>query len=350
MTGKAKGEKKGATKAAALGKGYGKVSGKLPVGIIGASGYTGYELIKLLARHPKVDLKVLNSNTYAGQQVKSLYPDFFGSLRFTDYPMDMVNAMVNVLFLALPHKAAMEAVHQTAKGVKIVDLSADYRFDDRKLYEKEYGVKHIDHLQAQYGLPELFKAKIRKAGFVANPGCYVTASILAGFPAQKFAQSIIFDCKSGWAGAGRNSAYAKDNSLTKDNINAYKLTTHRHKHEIQQFFSIPISFTPHVIDTFRGIMATAHIQLRKGMKREDIVRAYEQFYKGQPFVKILPEGIPSLHDVQNTNFCHIGGFESDEHNQLVVVSVLDNLVKGASGQAVQNTNLMMGWGERLGLE
>lgn len=318
------------------------------VGIIGASGYTGYELIKILKKHPNVELAVLNSQTYAGQTVKSLYPDFFDSgLKFTNAPIEEISNL-DLVFLAVPHKAAMETVPKLK--CKVVDLSADYRFKKTEIYEKVYGAKHTDKkTNAVYGLPELFKEKIKKSNVVANPGCYATACTLSAYPVQKFAKYIVFDCKSGWSGAGKESAYAKNPSIIKENLVAYKLIDHRHKPEIEQFIKSKLSFTPHVIDAFQGMMATAHVLLKKTISKGQIVKMYEDFYKGQPFVKIVKDKIPEIKDVAKTNYCHIGGFEIDENNQLVIIAVIDNLLKGASGQAVQNMNLMMGFDEKDGL-
>ena len=326
---------------------------KAKVGIIGASGYTGYELIKLLSKHKKVKLVALNSVSYAGKKVCSLYKDFKDkSLKFTNYSINEINSMgIDLLFFCLPHKESMKFIKNIKKNIKKIDLSADYRFSNAKEYEKVYGVKHIDKKglkKAVYGLPEINKKRIKKANLVANPGCYVTASLLASLPVQKFAKYIVFDCKSGWSGAGKKSAFAKNPKIIKDNLVAYKLTKHRHKYEIEQFIK-KISFTPHVIDTYQGMMCTAHILLNKKLNKNKIIKFYQQFYKNQPFVKIKKE-IPQVKDTQKNNQCHIGGFELDENNQLVVVSTIDNLLKGASGQAVQNMNLMLGFKETEGLK
>jgi N-acetyl-gamma-glutamyl-phosphate reductase len=321
------------------------------VGIIGASGYTGYELVKLLTEHSKVDLMVLNSRSYAGKKVKELYPYFDEDIKFTGYSIDEINSLnLDLLFLALPHGESMKIVPKLKKRMKIVDLGADYRFKKFEKFEEVYGISHSDKgRKAVFGLPELFREKIKKAKLVANPGCYVTASVLAGLPIQKFAKYIVFDCKSGWSGAGKESVYAKDEDVIKDNIQAYKLVKHRHKYEIEQFVKTKMSFTPHVINTYRGLMCTMHAVLRDGLSREEILKLYKEYYKGEGFVKVMNE-VPDLHKVQETNECSIGGFEIDENNQLVVVSVIDNLIKGASGQAVQNMNLMLGFLENEGLK
>lgn len=317
-------------------------------GIIGASGYTGYELIKILKKHPNVELVVLNSKSYAGQTVKSLYPDFWDEeLKFTNLPTEEINKL-DLVFLAVPHKTAMEIVPKLK--CRIVDLSADYRFKKIDVYEKVYETEHTDKkTKAVYGLPELFKEKIKKAKIIANPGCYATASILSAYPIQKLAKYIIFDCKSGYSGAGKKSSYYNDPKNYKDNILAYKLTKHRHKYEIEQFIKTKLSFTPHVIPTFQGMMCTMHALLKKNISKDEIKKIYNDFYKEQPFIKIIENKIPELHDIQKNNYCCIGGFEIDENNQLVIVAVIDNLIKGASGQAVQNMNIMLGFDEVEGL-
>jgi len=320
------------------------------VGIIGASGYTGYELMKILKKHPGAELKVLNSQSYAGKKVCELYADFEDKeLKFTNFSdIELSGAKIDLMFLAVPNTAAMKLVPWL--NMKIIDLSADYRFKNIEDYEKVYNAKHEDKkTKAVYGLPELFKDKIKKAKVVANPGCYATACTLGAYPIHKMAKYIVFDCKSGWSGAGKESVYAKDASVIKDNLQAYKLTKHRHKYEIQQFIKTKISFTPHVINTFQGMMCTLHVLLKKPQDPEEIKKQFRIFYQGNPFVEIVDK-IPDLHDVQKTNKCMIGGFEIDENNQLVIVSVIDNLIKGASGQAVQNMNLMLGFKEEEGLK
>lgn len=320
------------------------------IGIIGASGYTGHELLKLLKKHKEVKVVVLNSRSYAGKKVKELYPAFEGDEEYTGYSVDEINALKpHLIFLALPNGKAMEIAAKLDKRIKIVDLSADYRFKELSKYEKIYGIKPIyNKNKAIYGLPELFRERIRKAKIVANPGCYVTASILAAYPIQKFAKYIVFDCKSGWSGAGKESEYAKDPSIIKDNLVPYKIVKHRHKYEIEQFVKTKLSFTPHVIDTFQGMMCTAHIILKKDMTCEEVIRIYKDFYKDSSFVRIK-DNIPQVKDTQKTNYCDIGGFEIDENNQLVIISTIDNLLKGASGQAVENMNLMLGFNEKEGL-
>ena len=321
------------------------------VGIIGASGYTGHELLKLLRQHKMVDLKVLNSRNYAGQKVRSLYSDFQGEDIYTGYSFDEINEFkLDLIFLALPHSKSMDAIQALdTSATKLIDLSADYRFKDAQQYEKIYNRAPLptEHTWV-YGLPELFKNDIQKAHAVANPGCYATASILSAYPVKDHASHIIFDCKSGYSGAGRDSLYAKNPDLLHDNLIAYNLTRHRHKYEVEQFISTKLSFTPHVFSAFQGLMCTTHILLKDAITSDEIIKQYKEFYADAPFVRIS-ETIPQINQTRKTNFCDIGGFEIDEANQLVIVATLDNLWKGAAGQAVQNMNLMLGFEETEGL-
>lgn len=321
---------------------------KVKAGIMGASGYTGYELIKILSGHRFIDLVFLNSKSHSGQTVKSLYKNFRDDkLRFTNLSLDEINKNnVDVIFTALSSKDSIEIVPKIKS--KVIDLSADFRFSDKGIYEKVYGVKNDTNIKAVYGLPELFRSKIKKAKVIANPGCYATASILAALPIQKLASCIIFDCKSGYSGAGAKPTYVNQPENYSDNIIPYNIIKHRHKYEIEQFIKTRLSFIPHVIPVFRGLMCTMHVLLKKKIGADKTKKIYKNFYKNEPFVKIM-EKLPELRDVQNTNYCCLGGFEIDENNQLVVISVIDNLLKGASGQAVQNMNMMFGFKETEGL-
>jgi len=323
------------------------------IGIVGASGYTGSELVGLLLRHKKVEISAITSQQYAGKKFSSLYPEFRGrmDMELMAPSMGELNCLdLDLVFLATPHKVSMDYVPKI--DTKIIDFSGDYRFRDVKVYEKAYGVKHKDpERKAVFGLPELFAKDIKKANVVANPGCYVTACILAGYPLQDFSKYIVYDCLSGYSGAGKKPCYYNEPKHYKENVLPYKLAKHRHKYEIEQFIKPKLSFTPSVINAERGIMCTAHFLLKKNLSEGQIRKKYENFAKGKPFLRVKAEGgmPPELHDVQNTNFCSLGGFEKDENNTAVVVSAIDNLVKGASGQAVQNMNLMLGFKETQGL-
>ncbi len=323
---------------------------KIKAGIIGASGYTGYELIKILSRHKFVDLAFLNSKSHARQAVKSAYGDFWDDeLRFTNLSLDEINkSKPDVVFTALPGRESLEIVPQIK--TRVIDLSPDLRFSNPKVYEKIYGMRNDSKIKAVYGLPELFRDGIKKAKVVANPGCYATACLIAALPVWKYASQIIFDCKSGYSGAGIKPAYVNQPENYSDNIIAYNIAKHRHKYEIGQFIRTKLSFTPHVIPVFRGLMCTMHAILKKKGNPEKIKKSYKDFYRKEPFVKIIETKLPELHDVQNNNYCCLGGFEIDENNQLVMISVIDNLLKGASGQAVQNMNIMFGLDEMEGLD
>ena len=323
---------------------------KIKAGVIGASGYTGYELIKILSRHKNVDIEFLNSKGHNGQSVKSVYSDFWDNeLKFTGLSIDEINSKkADVIFTALPSKESIEVVKKLK--TRVIDLSADFRFSDSKIYEKVYGVKNDSKIKAVYGLPELFRKEIKKAKVVANPGCYATACLIAALPIQKLANNLIFDCKSGYSGAGIKPTYVNQPENYSDNIIAYNISKHRHKYEVEQFIKAKVSFTPHVIPVFRGLMCTMHVILKKKEDSDKIKKLYMDFYKDEPFIKIMEDKLPELHDVQNNNNCCVGGFEIDENNQLVVISVIDNLLKGASGQAVQNMNIMFGIDEREGLK
>lgn len=324
----------------------------MKVGIIGASGFAGYELIKILTKHPQTELKVLNSKSFEGKKVSELYPDYQGDETFTNYSIEEMNKMeLDCVFLAVPPTKAFLIVPKL--NCKCVDLSADYRFKDVKLYEQIYKTPHQDlenNSEAVYGLPELFKDKIKDAKVIGNPGCYSTVCLLTSMPIVDLANYTIFDVKSGYSGAGKSSKFATDHDNTiKENIVAYKLTNHRHKYEIEQFVGKKISFTPHVIDAFQGMMSTTHVMLKENVTKEQIIKKFEEYYKDKPFVKIIKDKIPEIKDIQDTNYCHIGGFEIDENNQLIIIGVIDNLIKGASGQAVQNMNVMFNFDETEGL-
>ena len=304
---------------------------KIKVGIIGASGYTGLELIKLLAKHKHVKIEALNSESCEGKKVSKVEPSIKSDLKFTNYSVEKIkNLALDLVFLAMPNGEAMKIVPKL--NCKVIDFSGDYRFNKK----------------AVYGLPELFRKEIAKAKIVANPGCYATACLLAALPIQKLAKYIVFDCKSGYSGAGKKPTYVNEPKNYTDNIIAYNISNHRHKAEVEQFLKNKISFTPHVIPIFRGLMCTMHALLKKKTDSKKIRDIYKNYYRKERFIKILDK-IPELHDVQNNNDCCIGGFEIDKNNQLVVIATIDNLLKGASGQAVQNMNIMFGIEEGEGL-
>ncbi|MCL7414575.1 MAG: N-acetyl-gamma-glutamyl-phosphate reductase [ANME-2 cluster archaeon] len=325
-------------------------------GIIGASGYTGGELMRLLANHPEVEVVCATSRRLDGTQVSQNHPHLrsFTNLKFQNLDAGEVAGQCDVVFTAVPHGSAMDVVPQLLEsGTKVIDLSADYRLP-YDVFEQVYGLEHKAPRDAVFGLVELHP-EVCDASLVANPGCYPTGATLAAAPlaAEGLIEQAIFDSKSGISGAGVEPSQASHYPNMAENIQAYKLTTHRHGAEMRQELgrldgNIKVSFTPHVIPSVRGILTTAHLFLKAGTDHSQVADIYQRFYKDNPFIRLL-DSIPMLGPVRGSNFCDIG-FEMDaDGHRLVVVSAIDNLVKGASGQAVQNMNLMFGLDETMGL-
>ncbi|CAB3289680.1 N-acetyl-gamma-glutamyl-phosphate reductase [Methanocaldococcus lauensis] len=333
----------------------------IEVSIIGATGYTGAELLRLLSNHKEVEVKYITSRKEEGKNVFKVHPYLKGIKKYENlyFTNDLDKIDVDLIFTATPHGASMNIVPDfIERGIKVIDLSGDYRFEDISLYEKYYKIKHKGLVDAKiaYGLPELHRKEIKEAQLVANPGCFPTGCILAVAPLVKeriIEERIIFDSKTGVSGAGINPTETTHFPNVNENINPYKITTHRHTPEIEKELkklgNVKVSFTPHLAPITRGILTTAHTFLVENLDREDIIKIYERFYKDEIFIRIFPEEIPKLTWVRGTNFCDIGGFEIDEHNRLVIISAIDNLVKGASGQAIQNMNIMFGFDEKEGL-
>lgn len=326
---------------------------KKRVAIIGASGFTGLTLLRIASRHPHVEIVALDSPSFAGKPVRALYPHYRGKAVFTGHTIKQIADLApDLVFTAMPNGQAMKIVPRLPASTKAVDLAADYRFKDLRVFEKVYGMKHADRRRgAVYGLPEIHRGEIAAARVVGNPGCYVTASILSALPLARagLIDKVVFDGKSGYSGAGRSASEGGKVETFRDNVTAYKLDFHRHRPEIDQILGLKCSFSPQVVGLFRGILVTAHVYPAKTLSRSRLVAMYRRFYAGAPFVDVWDGGVPSLHDVQGTNLCLIGGFERDHTGRVVIVSVIDNLVKGASGQAMQNANLMLGLPETEGL-
>ncbi len=335
----------------------------LKVGVVGATGYAGEEVIKILIGHKGVKITELSAIIDNEEPISSLFPVFKGKIDVICKKPDPAGMAKNVdlVFLGLPHKVSMEIAPAFLKAGKlVVDLSADYRLDP-KVYEKWYGVVHKDTLnltQAVYGLPELYCDSIKKARLLANPGCYPTSVILGIAPmlVEKALDrsSIIADSKSGVTGAGRKADIALIFCEVNENLKAYKVNDHQHKPEINTILSriageeIDIIFTPHLIPMNRGILSTIYLKLTKPFDTESAIELYKEFYRGKPFVRVYDNGkLPQVRDVVGTNFCDIGIKVSG--STLIVISCIDNLVKGAAGQAVQNMNLMCGFAETEGL-
>ncbi len=339
---------------------------KLKIAIVGSSGYTGGELYRLLLHHTRVAVTAVTSEKSAGKPLASIFPHLEGLTDLICEPLDpeAVARKTDFVFLALPHVTAQEAAfHFCQLGKKVVDLSADYRLTDPALYEKWYEHCHQypDLLkQAVYGLPELHREEIERARLVANPGCYPTSAILGLAPLVKEGaidlKTIIIDSKSGVSGAGRSPSLTYHYPEVNEGLMAYKIGTHRHTPEIEQELgalakkTVTLSFTPHLIPMNRGILSTMYATLNRAMDWGQLCSVYREFFKGKPFVRILPAGrFPNVGNVRGSNFCDIGLYADPRTGRVVVVTAIDNLVKGASGQAIQNMNLMAGFDETEGL-
>ena len=327
------------------------------VAIIGASGYTGGELLRMLLNHGEVEITDITSRQYDGTPAHKIHPHIRDSgLVFKNKAPDELDA--DVVFTATPHGASMKIVPKILEtGAKVVDLSGDYRYRDTEVYEKWYGMEHTDKEQkAAFGLPELYRDEIKKSDLVANPGCFPTGAILSSYPLVKnnLVDRIVIDSKTGVSGAGVNPSSTTHYPNIADNVNPYKISSHRHMSEIQQelhgFDDVKVSFTPHLVPVNRGIQTTSHSFLIKDITTDELREFYEKEYKDEYFIKLMDEGeIPHLSSVRGSNFVHIGGFEIDETGRVIMLSAIDNLVKGASGQAIQNMNILLGIDERTGL-
>ena len=331
--------------------------------IVGATGYTGQELIDILLAHPNVRLTGLYSTTDEPKPIGLLVPRFAKRTDLVCKKFDgsEVIAKSDVVFLALPHTQAMDAVPALLKAGKLViDLSADYRFKDLRAYEKAYNLKHKDKAniaKAVYGLPELYREKIKNAKLVSNPGCYPTCAILALAPLVATGtidlDYVIIDAKSGTSGAGKKTVQEALFSEVDEDFRAYKVNTHQHMPEIEQELTklagekVGVTFVPHLLPLKRGILETVYLRTNKKLTSENALALYRKFYKNEPFVRIKDEGFPSIKDVNNTNFCDIG--IKVFAKEIIIVAVIDNLLKGASGQAVQNLNIMMDYPETAGI-
>lgn len=330
------------------------------VGIVGASGYTGFELLRLLFLHPEVEVTYLTAQRYAGKRVCDLYPGFpLREVNFEKYEREKALESAEFFFLALPHGTSQEIVGDLFEaGKKVVDLSADFRLP-QSLYEEWYGEHRKPDLieEAVYGLPELYREKVKNAALVANPGCYPTASLLALTPLIKrgLVEEVIIDAKSGVSGAGRKLGEEYLFSEREGNVTAYALSGHRHLPEIENYLKgedkkPEIIFVPHLLPQSRGIMITAYVRSRESLNEDEIYQIYQEFYGKEEFIVLLEPGVsPQTKAVLGSNYCHLG-FKKLAQDVIVVFSVLDNLVKGASGQAVQNFNLMLGFPERTALD
>ncbi len=338
----------------------------IKVGVLGATGYAGIETVRLLLRHPGVTLTRVVSHSNVGVKISDLYPNLRGicDMEFSALDVDDISENCDVVFTALPHGASKEVIPSLYdKGLKIVDLSGDFRYDDPAVYEKWYGQPHSapELLEKSvYGLCELYRDKIKGARLIGNPGCYTTCSITGLYPIVHSGyadnSSIIIDAKSGVTGAGRGLKLPNLFCECTETMKAYKVATHRHTSEIEQELShaagenIILSFTPHLAPMKRGIFATCYINLREKKTTEELVALYKAFYKDEQFITVYDAGsLPEVKHVSGSNRVGIGIVVDERLNRAVIISCLDNLIKGAAGQAIQNMNIMCGLPEETGL-
>jgi N-acetyl-gamma-glutamyl-phosphate reductase len=339
----------------------------IKVGIIGSTGYTGAELVRFLSRHPQVKLVAVTSQSYIGKELTEVYPHLnrYSELICEEQDIPKLAKECDVIFTALPHGLSMDVVAEAAaRGKKVIDLGADFRFDNQEIYEEWYKVNHtVPKLlkEAVYGLPEIHKKKIIKANIIGNPGCYPTSIILGMAPLLKNKlieiDTIIADSKSGVSGAGRGLNLGAHYAECNDSIKAYNIGVHRHTPEIEQELGklaeneLRINFTPHLTPMTRGILSTVYSKLKTDISTEQLIEVYREFYEEKFFVRILPKGVlPQTKWVYGSNFCDIGLAVDPRTGRVIVCSAIDNLVKGASGQAIQNMNLIFGLPENTGID
>lgn len=335
------------------------------VAVVGASGYTGVELLRLLLAHPGVEVTCVTSRQNAGESIAAVFPSLLGRVDLVCDPVDpaQIADKADLAFTALPHQSAMAVVPELlAAGMKVVDLSADYRLRDAAVYEAWYAPHTSTELlgEAVYGLPELYRAQVAGARLVANPGCYPTSVALALAPLLQAdlvdPGTLIIDSKSGTSGAGRS---AKIDSLfceVNEGFKAYGVAKHRHTPEIEQTLSdlagtpVVVNFTPHLLPVNRGILSTCYATLKNSVTTAELVEKFRQYYAGECFVRVHPVGsLPNIAFVRGSNYCDLGVVSDTRTGRVIVVSAIDNLVKGAAGQALQNMNLMLGFEESVGL-
>lgn len=335
------------------------------VGIIGATGYAGAELVRILTDHPDAELSVITSRQYGGKPLSEVYPSMAGvvDLVCEEYSVDAVCEKADFIFIALPHKIPMSIVPELlARGKKVVDLSADFRFDDCKRYEGHYQPHTAPELlkSSVYGLSDVYHEKIAAGFLVGNPGCYPTSTLLPLIPLVKEGlidtSTIVVDSKSGVSGAGRGLSLGAHFCEANESFKAYKVADHRHSPEMEEVLSfeagkeVNITFVPHLIPATRGMLTTIYAGIKGDMDEKRIVEKLSAFYADRKFVRICSgDRMPDISHVRGTNYCDIGVRVDEKNRRLVLVSVIDNLVKGASGQAVQNMNIMLGIEDTRGL-
>ncbi len=332
--------------------------------VFGATGYTGLELLRILLGHPGVQLAVLTSQQYAGKRVSQVYPSLTGRCELVLEKVSLTRMLTrfDLAFTALPHETSMDIVPALLKrGKRVIDLSADFRIRDADVYRRWYRPHKAPELleQSIYGLTEIHRNEVARASLVANPGCYPTGAVLGLAPlfaAGLVQGTVLVDSKSGTTGAGRSSAVELSFSEVNENFKAYNVGVHRHAPEIEQELGrvakkrVTILFAPHLLPISRGILSTMYIELKRSVSEEKIHRIYREYYHGEAFIRLHPPGVfPETKEVRGSNDCAIGIRHDSHSRRLVVITAIDNLVKGAAGQAVQNMNLMCGFDESEGL-
>lgn len=336
----------------------------IKVAILGGSGYTGLELLRLLATHTGAEITLVTSRQNKGKKVAEVFPSlgsYYPDIKFSA-PEDYKKINADAVFTALPHGASQEVVPELlSAGKRVIDLSADYRLKNPDTYKAWYGEHSSVGLlsEAVYGLPELYREKIKTARLVANPGCYPTSAILALAPLAKrrlMDASVIIDSKSGASGAGRKAAVETSFVEVAGGFKAYKIGSHRHTPEMEQEVTIQageqisVTFTPHLLPVSRGILSTVYANVKSKLTTVGLHALYKEFYQGEQFVRVMDIGsFPDISQVRGSNYCDIGVHADEKTGRVIIISVIDNLVKGASGQAVQNMNIMFGIKEDTGL-
>jgi len=338
----------------------------IKAGIIGSTGYVGQELTRILMQHPDVNLVHTTSHSYIGQKYDQIYENFreIYTGECQEENIEKIADELDVIFIALPHGIASKKITpDILKKTKIIDIGADFRLNDKEIYQNWYNTEHFSEnllKEAVYGLCELKRDKIKTASLIANPGCYTTCSILSLAPLLKSGlikeDSIIVDAKSGVSGAGRALNLGIHYNECNESIKAYKIASHRHTPEIEQELSIlagkdiTITFTPHLVPMNRGILVTAYAALKEKTNYEEISSVYKKFYENEYFIRLTQKGIyPETRWVKGSNFCDIGFTVDERTNRIIVVGAIDNLIKGAAGQAVQNMNIIFSIDEKVGL-
>lgn len=339
----------------------------IKAGVIGATGYAGTELVRLLRGHGQVDIKYITSQSYTGERYDKIYENYRDvfTKECSEQDLEKIAEEVDVLFIALPHGIASKHInHNILEKAKVIDFGADYRLSNQETYENWYDCKHCSPElleEAVYGLCEINRDKIRNSRLIANPGCYPTSSILSLAPllAEDLIEkdSIIIDAKSGVTGAGRSLNLGTHYTECNESLKAYKIGSHRHTPEIEEHLGhigkeeIIVNFTPHLVPMNRGILTTSYAKLKNKLTYKDIKEVYEEYYKNEYFIRLTKQGIlPETKWVKGSNFCDIGLEVDERTGRVIVIGAIDNMIKGASGQAVQNMNILFNLDEKTGLE